>query len=488
MAKKKNTPIDSSTGGTDQPTNDEKKRTRKSRKQKTMDDLSIVDNKKDEYHTCSICGRKSNEVSTMICNADANVYVCSDCIENIYELAMSREAQLRGDLDPVRKFREEDSDDSDVMFNSNIPTPHQIKEYLDQYVIGQDDAKITLSVAVYNHYKRIMQKVDENDENAVTIEKNNIIICGNSGSGKTFLCKTIAKMLDVPVVSCTCTSITESGFVGDDAQVCLERLYAAANGDVKKAEMGICILDEFDKLGRPGGGPGLNRDVNGVGVQQALLRIIEGCDCYVDPIGGRRRPDEGQVLINSSNVLFIVCGRFELLPEIIKKRLNQNTLGFDLTDGKTEDGRIIDQQNIIRYAEADDFKKMGFIQEIIGRLPVITYVNPLTRDDLKRILLEPKNSIMKQYKKLFELSGKKLSIKDDVYDYIVEKGYHNDTGARGLRTIVESILKQKMFDAPSEKDETEVIIDMDYVKKVEARNFLDPTKKVEIDKKRKITL
>ena len=488
MAKKKNTPIDSSTGSTDQPTNDEKKRTRKSRKQKAMDDLSIVDNKKDEYHTCSICGRKSNEVSTMICNADANVYVCSDCIENIYELAMSREAQLRGDLDPVRKFREEDSDDSDVMFNSNIPTPHQIKEYLDQYVIGQDDAKITLSVAVYNHYKRIMQKVDENDENAVTLEKNNIIICGNSGSGKTFLCKTIAKMLQVPCISVDITGFSAAGYVGEDTESIISRLYNAANGDIKKTEMGICIIDEFDKLGRHGAGANITRDVNGIDVQQGLLKLLEGTDVMIEPNGGRRHPEAEMIKVNTSNVMFICLGRFSGIEEIIRKRLNQKTLGFDLTEGKNEDGQIIDNQNIIRYAEADDFKKMGLIQEIVGRLPVITYVNPLTKDDLKRILLEPKNSIMKQYKKLFELSGKKLTIKDDVYDYIVDKGYHADTGARGLRTIVESILKQKMFDAPSEKDSEEVIIDMDYVKKVESRNFLDPSKKIEIDKKRKITL
>lgn len=488
MAKKNNTPIDSSTGD-EQPTND-KKKTKKSRKQQSPDDLSIVNNQKPEeqYHECSICGRKSNEVSTMVCNADENVYICSNCIENIYELTMAREAQLRGDLDPLRQFKKEDADNTDVLFNANIPTPHQIKDYLDQYVIGQDDAKITLSVAVYNHYKRIMQKVDENDENAVTLEKNNIIICGNSGSGKTFLCKTIAKMLDVPCISVDITGFSAAGYVGEDTESIISRLYNAADGDIKKTEIGICIIDEFDKLGRHGAGANITRDVNGIDVQQGLLKLLEGTDVMIEPNGGRRHPEAEMIKVNTSNVLFICLGRFNGIEEVIRKRLNQKTIGFDLTDGKNEDGHVIDKENIIKYAEADDFKKMGLIQEIVGRLPVITYVNPLTKEDLKRILLEPKNSIMKQYKKLFELSGKKLTVEDDVYNYIVEKGYKADTGARGLRTIVESILKQKMFDVPSQTDTEEVIIDMDYVKKVEARNFLDPLKKVEIDKKRKITL
>ena len=486
MAKKKNTPIDSSTGGTDQPTNDEKKRTRKSRKQKTMDDLSIVDNKKDEYHTCSICGRKSNEVSTMICNADANVYVCSDCIENIYELAMSREAQLRGDLDPVRKFREEDSDDSDVMFNSNIPTPHQIKEYLDQYVIGQDDAKITLSVAVYNHYKRIMQKVDENDENAVTIEKNNIIICGNSGSGKTYLLKTIAKFLNVPICINSATELTASGFVGTDVEELISRLYTISGNDVEKTQMGICVIDEFDKLASHSSGNIASRDVNGLDVQQGLLKLLEGTEVYIET-GNRRGPEVEKLRILTDKILFIAVGKFAQLEDAIRKRLNQNQMGFDLTNGKDQEGNLIDSENVVKYAEPEDFRKCGFIQEIVGRLPVITYVNPLTKEDLKRILLEPKNSIIKQYKKLFELSGKQLIIKDDVYDYIVAKGFKTNSGARGLRNVVENILKQKMFDSPSEPDK-EVLIDMDYVRKVESKNFIDPSKIVEVDKKRKITL
>lgn len=481
MAKKNNTPIDSST---DNESKDVKKRTRKNRRKGDLDSTK-VNNPKEEEHCCSICGRTKEDVKYLFRNDDGDFFVCSDCVENLYELMLSLDAQDRGDLDPLRKFKEEDADTSDVLFNSNIPTPKEIKEYLDQYVIGQDDAKITLSVAVYNHYKRIMHKVDEKDENAVTLEKNNIILCGNSGSGKTFLCKTIAKMLDVPVVVIDCCSLSSVGYVGEDPDVCVSRLYAAADGDIKKAEMGICILDEFDKLGRHGAGPSITRDVNGIDVQQGLLKIIEGCDTYIDPAFGRKHPEGERIKINSSNILFICCGKFEGLTDIINKRMNQNTLGFDLTNGKTEDGNIIDKENIIKYAESDDFKKLGFIQEIIGRLPVITYVNPLTKEDLKRILLEPKNSIMKQYKELFRLYGKKLEISDDVYDYIIEKTMKNNTGARGLRTVIEKILRDAEFNSASEKSDdanktgTEVIIDMDYVKKVESRNFIEPSKKEE---------
>lgn len=484
MAKKNNTPIDSST---DNESKDVKKRTRKNRRKGDLDSTK-VNNPKEEEHCCSICGRTKEDVKYLFRNDDGDFFVCSDCVENLYELMLSLDAQDRGDLDPLRKFKEEDADTSDVLFNSNIPTPHEIKAYLDKYVIGQDDAKITLSVAVYNHYKRIMQKVDENDEDAVTLEKNNILICGNSGSGKTFLCKTIAKMLDVPCVSVDMTSFSAAGYVGDDVESIISRLFNAADGDVKKTEMGICIIDEFDKLGRHGAGANITRDVNGIDVQQGLLKLLEGTDVLIEPNGGRRHPEAEMIRINTSNILFIALGRFNGIEEVIGKRLNQKTLGFDLTDGRNEDGKIIDQENIIKYAEADDFKKMGLIQEIVGRIPVITYVNPLKKEDLKRILLEPKNSIMKQYKKLFELSGKKLIIEDDVYDYIVEKGFKADTGARGLRTIVENILMKKMYDAPSDEKDNEIVINMDYVKDVESKNFIDPKQKEEIEKKKSITI
>lgn len=491
MAKKKNPPIDSSTTP-DEPKNT-KKRTKKS-KSETMDDLTLVSNKKEDeeqtVHYCSICGRATNEVQCMVSNKDESFAVCSDCLENMTAIAQARIAQINGDLQAFRKIAEEAEEEGDVIFNSNIPTPHEIKDYLDQYVIGQDDAKITLSVAVYNHYKRIMQN-SKKDEDDVTLEKNNILICGNSGSGKTFLCKTIANMLDVPCISVDITSFSASGYVGDDVESIISRLYAASGNDVKKTEIGICIIDEFDKLGRHGAGANITRDVNGIDVQQGLLKLLEGTEVMIEPNGGRRHPEAEMIKINTSGILFICLGRFNGIEEVIGKRLNQNQMGFDLTNGKTESGEIIDQQNIVRYAEADDFKKLGLIQEIVGRLPVITYVNPLTRKDLKRILIEPKNSIIKQYKKLFELSGKQLIIKDDVYDYIVERGFKADTGARGLRTIVERILKQKMFDAPSENAQdasNDVLIDMDYVKKIELKNFIDPAKKIEIEKKKKMII
>lgn len=487
MAKKKNPPIDSST--TPEEPKNTKKRTKKS-KAESMDDLSLVSNKKEKeeqkVHYCSICGRASNEVQCMVTNSDEDVVICNDCLENMTAIAQARIAQINGDLQAFRKFTDEESEEEgDVLFNSNIPTPHEIKEYLDQYVIGQDDAKITLSVAVYNHYKRIMQKVDENDENAVNIEKNNIIVCGNSGSGKTFLLKTIAKFLNVPICITNCTQLTSAGYVGDDVESIIQRLYLNSGEDVQKTEMGICVIDEFDKLASHVGNGNVARDVNGLDVQQGLLKLLEGTDVYIET-GSRHGPSE-KIRISSEKILFIAVGRFQALPDVIRKRLNQHQMGFDLSNGKDQDGNEIDSQNVIKYAEPEDFRKCGFIQEIVGRLPVITYVNPLTKEDLKRILLEPKNSIIKQYKKLFELSGKKLIIKDDVYDYIVSKGFKTDSGARGLRNVVENILKQKMFDSPSEPDK-EVLIDMDYVKKVESKNFIDPTKKMEIETKKKITL
>ena len=482
MAKKNNTPIDSST---DNESKDVKKRTRKNRRKGDLDSTK-VNNPKEEEHCCSICGRTKEDVKYLFRNDDGDFFVCSDCVENLYELMLSLDAQDRGDLDPLRKFKEEDADTSDVLFNSNIPTPHEIKAYLDQYVIGQDDAKITLSVAVYNHYKRIMQKVDENDEDAVTLEKNNILICGNSGSGKTFICKIIAKLLNLPMIMTDSTQYSATGFVGSDINDIPKRLYAAANGDLKRAEMGICVIDEFDKLGGHSS-RGISHDVNGVDVQQELLKLLEGEEVVIESNNHRQGPEE-PIIFNTKNVLFICIGRFNGIEEIIRKRLNQNTIGFDLTDGKTEEGNIIDQENIIKYAEADDFKKMGLIQEIVGRIPVITYVNPLTKEDLKRILIEPKNSIMKQYKKLFELYGKKLVIEDNVYDYIVEKGFKADTGARGLRTIVENLLRKPMYDAPSDEKDNEIIINMDYVKDVESKNFIDPKEKEEIENKKSITI
>ena len=479
MAKKITTkpPFDSSTG---EPDDEPKKRTRKGRSRKTSGDVQVDNN---NNHCCQICGRMQDDVEILFRNQDGDCYICSDCVTAINDLKNGILARKHGDLDPFRKFKEEDMDHSDVLFNTNIPTPHEIKEYLDQYVIGQDDAKVTLSVAVYNHYKRIMQKVDATDDDAVTLEKNNILICGNSGSGKTFLCKTIARKLEVPCVSVDITSFSAAGYVGDDIESIISRLYAAADGDVKKTEMGICLIDEFDKLGRHGAGANITRDVNGIDVQQGLLKLLEGTDVMVEPNGGRRHPEAEMIKINTSNILFICLGRFNGIEDVIAKRLNQKTLGFDLTDGKTEDGKIIDKENIVKYAEPGDFRKMGLIQEIVGRLPVITYVNPLTRADLKRILIEPKNSIIKQYKKLFELSGKDLQISDDVYDYIVERAFGADTGARGLRNIVERLLKERMFNSPSEKDVKTVQIDMPYVREVEAKNFIDPAKKEELEKR-----
>jgi ATP-dependent Clp protease ATP-binding subunit ClpX len=410
---------------------------------------------------CVCCGRSQSMVPLLL---EGNFgYICSDCVNQAFNTVREQNEKVSENL------------------MSGIPKPHEIKEFLDQYIIGQDRVKERVAVAVYNHYKRISTPI----VNDVEIEKSNICIVGPTGTGKTLIAKTVAKLLNVPFTIADATVLTESGYVGEDVESVLVNLYQASDYDVEKTERGIVFIDEIDKIARKGDNASISRDVSGEGVQQGLLKLLEGTDVYIDT-GTRHGPSE-KIRISSEKILFIAVGRFQALPDVIRKRLNQHQMGFDLSNGKDQDGNEIDSQNVIKYAEPEDFRKCGFIQEIVGRLPVITYVNPLTKEDLKRILLEPKNSIIKQYKKLFELSGKKLIIKDDVYDYIVSKGFKTDSGARGLRNVVENILKQKMFDSPSEPDK-EVLIDMDYVKKVESKNFIDPTMKMEIESKKKMTL
>ena len=400
---------------------------------------------------CVICGRPKSKVPFMYrSDHKSGGCVCSDCIETAHQFTVAHMADIGG------KLKASEEEDCKVDFNPTIPTPHEIKEYLDQYVIGQDDAKITLAVAVYNHYKRITQKKSDNEDDNVEIDKSNILLCGQTGSGKTLLARTIAKLLDVPFAIADATVFTEAGYVGEDVESMLTRLLQACDYDVKKAEMGIVLLDEADKLGRKSDNPSITRDVNGEGVQQALLKMLEGTDVLVPPQGGRKHPDAKMISINTKNILFICSGAFVGIEDVIGQRLNTRSIGFDTTP--QDESSKIDKENLIRYIEPIDLKRFGFIPEIIGRLPVITYVEKLDKTALKRILVEPKNAIIKQYKKLFEIDNVKLTFTDNAYDSIVQEAISTNTGARGLKNIVERILKRYMYDIPTEHPQ-EVVID-----------------------------
>ena len=403
---------------------------------------------------CMVCGRgKEDGVFMFQGEFDGKGYICAKCVENLHYMNQAMVATKTG--------KKSDPEDSRVKFDFEIPTPQKIKEYLDQYVIDQDEAKKTLAVAVYNHYKRIQQDVNSEDEDAVEIEKSNVLLLGPTGCGKTMLAKSIAKMLDVPFTIADATVFTEAGYVGEDVESILTRLLQACNYDEKKAEVGICYIDEIDKLGRKSSNPSITRDVNGEGVQQALLKMLEGTDVLVPPQGGRKHPDAKMIKINTKNILFICGGAFVGIDKIIGNRLNSKSVGFDVPAG---DGEEIDKENLVKYVEPKDIKNFGFIPELIGRLPIITYVEKLKEDALKRILVEPKNAIIKQYVKLMDMDHIKLTIKDEVYDYIVKESMKNETGARGLRSIVEKIMKQLMYETPSKKNVKEIVVDSKYLK------------------------
>lgn len=389
---------------------------------------------------CSFCGRTEDEVGFLI--TGVNGCICDSCAEQAHEIvkeAMHHQGQGLTDLNL-----------------SELPKPKDIKEFLDQYVIGQDDAKRYLAVAVYNHYKRLLQPKDKND---VEIEKSNIIMVGSTGTGKTLLARTIAKLLHVPFTIVDATVLTEAGYVGEDIESILTRLLQVADYNVEEAERGIVFIDEIDKIARKGDNPSITRDVSGEGVQQGLLKLLEGSVVNVPPQGGRKHPDQKMIPVNTKNILFICGGAFDGIERKIAQRLNTNVVGYSAAKETVK----IDRGNLMQYIAPQDLKSFGLIPEIIGRLPVLTYLNPLDRTALRNILTEPKNSIIKQYVKLFEMDGVKLEFEPEVFEYIVDKAIEYKLGARGLRSIVETIMNDVMFEIPSQQTER-FVVTLDYAK------------------------
>lgn len=390
-----------------------------------------------KMNKCSFCGRREDQVNMLIYGAEG--FICDECVEQASSII--RESQVSKGGDVVLK---------------DLPKPKEIKEYLDKYVIGQDAAKIALSVAVYNHYKRLNYKVAEDD---VELEKSNIIMVGSTGTGKTLLARTIAKMLLVPFAIVDATVLTEAGYVGEDVESLLVRLLQAADGDVKLAEKGIVFIDEIDKIARKSDNPSITRDVSGEGVQQGLLKLLEGSVVNVPPQGGRKHPEQKFIQVDTRNILFICGGAFDGIEKRIAQRLNTHVVGFDASRNVAK----LDKANMMQYIAPMDLKSFGLIPEIIGRLPILTHLEPLDRNALRSILTEPKNSIVKQYVKMFEMDGVKLSFDDEVLDYVVDKAVEFGLGARGLRSLIETIMMDAMFEVPSTGVNT-YTVNLDYAR------------------------